>query len=70
MPRFDAEELLQLIERHRVSHHMVPIMFVRLLKLPDAVRRQVRLSSLKFVVHAAAPCPPEVKRAMIEWWGR
>jgi long-chain acyl-CoA synthetase len=69
-PRFDAEELLQLIERHRITHfHIVPIMFVRLLKLPEAVRRRYDLSSLQFVIHGAAPCPPEVKRAMIEWWG-
>ena len=69
-PRFDAEELLRLIERHRITHvHMVPTMFVRLLKLPDAVKRRYDLSSLEFVVHAAAPCPPEVKRRMIEWWG-
>ena len=69
-PRFDAEELLQLIERHRLTHlHMVPAMFVRLLKLPAAVKRRYDLSSLRFVVHGAAPCPPEVKRAMIQWWG-
>lgn len=69
-PRFEAEELLQLIERHRVSHlHMVPIMFNRLLKLPEAVRRRYDLSSLKFVVHAAAPCPAPIKREMIDWWG-
>jgi len=69
-PRFDPEELLQLIERHRVTHlHMVPTMFVRLLKLPADVRAKYDLSSLKFVVHAAAPCPPDIKRAMIEWWG-
>jgi len=69
-PRFDAEELLKLIEERRVTHlHMVPIMFNRLLKLPAEVRARYDLSSLKFVVHAAAPCPPPVKRAMIEWWG-
>ncbi|SLN10555.1 acyl-CoA synthetase [Oceanibacterium hippocampi] len=69
-PRFDAEELLRLIESHRITHlHMVPTMFVRLLKLPDAVRAKYDLSSLEFVVHAAAPCPAEVKRRMIEWWG-
>jgi long-chain acyl-CoA synthetase len=68
--RFDPEELLQLIERERVTHlHMVPIMFNRLLKLPDAVKAKYDLSSLKFVVHAAAPCPAPTKRAMIEWWG-
>jgi len=69
-PRFDPEELLQLIDRHKVTHlHMVPIMFHRLLKLPDDVKARYDLSSLKFVVHAAAPCPPPIKRAMIEWWG-
>ena len=69
-PRFDAEELLQLIERHRITHfHIVPIMFVRLLKLPEATRRRYDLSSLRFVIHGAAPCPMEVKRAMIDWWG-
>ena len=69
-PRFDAEELLSLIERHRITHlHMVPTMFVRLLRLPEDVRRKYDLSSLKFVVHAAAPCPPEIKRQMIAWWG-
>jgi long-chain acyl-CoA synthetase len=69
-PRFDAEGLLELIDRERVTHlHMVPIMFARLLKLPEDVRAEYDLSSLKFVVHAAAPCPPPVKRAMIEWWG-
>jgi long-chain acyl-CoA synthetase len=69
-PRFDPEELLQLIERHCVTHlHMVPTMFVRLLKLPADVRAKYDLSSLKFVVHAAAPCPVDVKRGMIDWWG-
>ena len=69
-PRFDAEELLALIEEHRITHlHMVPTMFVRLLKLPEAVRRRHDLSSLEFAVHAAAPCPPDIKRRMIEWWG-
>jgi long-chain acyl-CoA synthetase len=69
-PRFEAEEMLALIERHRISHmHVVPTMFVRLLKLPEAVRRRYDLSSLRFVVHGAAPCPAAVKRAMIEWWG-
>ncbi|MDX1383482.1 MAG: acyl-CoA synthetase [Thermoanaerobaculia bacterium] len=69
-PRFDPEELLALIEEHRLTHlHMVPTMFVRLLKLPAEVRERYDLSSLEFVVHAAAPCPPEVKRQMIEWWG-
>jgi long-chain acyl-CoA synthetase len=69
-PRFNAEELLQLIERHRITHlHMVPTMFVRLLQLPDEVKRKYDVSSLQFVSHAAAPCSPAVKRQMIEWWG-
>ena len=69
-PRFDPEDLLQLIERHRVTHmHMVPTMFVRLLRLPDDVKKKYDLSSLRFVVHGAAPCPVEVKQAMIAWWG-
>jgi long-chain acyl-CoA synthetase len=69
-PRFDPEALLALIEARRVTHlHMVPTMFVRLLKAPEEVRRRYDLTSLQFVVHAAAPCPPHVKRAMIEWWG-
>lgn len=68
--RFDPEDLLRIIEEKRVTHiHMVPIMFNRLLKLPEDVKRKYDLSSLEFVVHAAAPCSPPVKRAMIEWWG-
>jgi long-chain acyl-CoA synthetase len=68
--RFDAEEMLMLIERYRITHmHIVPTMFVRLLKLPAEVRTRYDLSSLRFVIHGAAPCPVEVKRAMIEWWG-
>jgi long-chain acyl-CoA synthetase len=70
MPRFDAEELLAIIEKHRVTHmFMVPTMFVRLLKLPQEVRRRYDVSSLEFIIHAAAPCPSDVKLAMIEWWG-
>jgi long-chain acyl-CoA synthetase len=69
-PRFDPEDMLQLIERHRITHqHMVPTMFVRLLRLPEEIKRRYDLSSLRFIVHGAAPCPPQVKRAMIEWWG-
>jgi long-chain acyl-CoA synthetase len=70
MPRFDPEGLLAIIERERIdTMFMVPVMFVRLLKLPAEIRRRYNLSSLRFVVVAAAPCPIEVKRAMIEWWG-
>jgi long-chain acyl-CoA synthetase len=70
MPRFEAEELLALIERERIETlFMVPTMFVRLLRLPAAVRRKYDVSSLRHVVHAAAPCPSEIKQAMIDWWG-
>jgi long-chain acyl-CoA synthetase len=70
MSRFDAEESLRLIERHRVfSAYMVPTQFHRLLQLPDGVRARYDVSSLHAVVHSAAPCPLEVKRRMMEWWG-
>jgi long-chain acyl-CoA synthetase len=69
-PRFDPEELLALIERHEItSLNLVPTMFNRLLRLPDTVRARYDLISLTNVVHNAAPCAPEIKRAMIEWWG-
>ena len=70
MPRFDALEALALIERYRVTHaQFVPTMFVRMLKLDPAERARFDLSSLRCAIHAAAPCPVEVKRAMIDWWG-
>ena len=70
LPRFDAEELLQVIEQHRITHlSMVPIMLVRLLKLPQAVRERWDVSSLENVTHGGSPCAPEVRRQMIEWWG-
>ena len=70
MPRFDPEELLALIERYRIdTTFIVPTMMVRLLRLPEAVKRRYDLSSLRHVTHAAAPCPPGVKQAMIDWWG-
>ncbi|NIJ36797.1 acyl-CoA synthetase (AMP-forming)/AMP-acid ligase II [Sphingopyxis panaciterrae] len=70
MDRFHAEETLRLIERHRVTFmQMVPTMFVRLLALPEEIRRRYNLSSLEKIVHAAAPCPVEIKRRMIEWLG-
>ncbi len=70
MERFEPEQCLALMERYRVTHtQFVPTMFVRLLKLPDEVRRHYDTSSLKFVVHAAAPCPVPVKRQMLDWWG-
>jgi long-chain acyl-CoA synthetase len=70
MEHFDPERCLALIDEHKVTHaQFVPTMFVRMLKLPDEVRAKYDLSSLRSVVHAAAPCAPEVKRRMIEWWG-
>jgi acyl-CoA synthetase (AMP-forming)/AMP-acid ligase II len=70
MEHFDALETLALIERYRVTHvQFVPTMFIRLLRLPDEDRNRFDLSSLQTVVHAAAPCPVEVKRQMIDWWG-
>jgi long-chain acyl-CoA synthetase len=70
MPRFDPEEFLALIEAERIDTlFMVPTMFVRLMKLPEEVRRKYDTSSLRHVIHAAAPCPADVKRAMIAWWG-
>ncbi|MGW0478120.1 acyl-CoA synthetase [Nonomuraea sp. NPDC003214] len=70
MDRWDAEEMLRLCERHRVTNsHMVPTHFKRLLSLPEETRGRYDLSSLKWMIHAAAPCPVPVKRAMLDWWG-
>jgi long-chain acyl-CoA synthetase len=70
MEHFDPEDALRLIEQHKVTHSQwVPTMFIRMLKLPDEVRTRHDLSSHQYAVHAAAPCPVEVKRRMIEWWG-
>jgi long-chain acyl-CoA synthetase len=70
MDKFDAEATLRLIEQYHISFmQMVPTMFIRLLALPDNVRTGYDLSSLEKIVHAAAPCPVEVKRQMIEWLG-
>jgi long-chain acyl-CoA synthetase len=70
MEHFDPEQYLALIERRRVTHsQLVPTMFSRMLKLPDAVRRRYDISSLEIAIHAAAPCPVPVKERMIEWWG-
>lgn len=68
--KFDAAQCLALIEKHRITHSQwVPTMFVRLLALPEATRRAHDLSSHRCAIHAAAPCPVPVKRAMIDWWG-
>lgn len=70
MERFEAEAYLDLVQRYRVTHsQLVPTMFSRMLKLPDAVRLGYDVSSLEVVVHAAAPCPVPVKERMIDWWG-
>ena len=70
MDRFNAVEALHLIERFSITHSQwVPTMFVRLLKLPEKQRRQFDISSMRMAVHAAAPCPIDVKREMIAWWG-
>jgi long-chain acyl-CoA synthetase len=67
---FKPEYVLELIERHRITHtHMVPTMFHRLLAVSPEVRNAADLSSLRFVLHGAAPCPPAVKKALIEWLG-
>ena len=69
-PRFDPERTLQLIEQHRITHaYLVPTMYVRLLKLPEAVKRRHDLSSMRFVSSTGSPCAPDVKQAMIDWWG-
>ena len=70
MEQFDPVQSLALIERYRATHSQwVPIMFVRMLKLPEEERERYDLSSMKCAIHAAAPCPIDVKEAMINWWG-
>ena len=70
MEHFDPEQYLDLIARHRITHtQLVPTMFSRMLKLPPERRAQADLSSLKIAIHAAAPCPAQVKAQMIDWWG-
>jgi acyl-CoA synthetase (AMP-forming)/AMP-acid ligase II len=70
MEHCDAEEFLKLVEKYKVTQsQLVPTMFVRMLKLPDEVRTRYDVSTLKGAIHAAAPCPVDVKAKMIEWWG-
>jgi long-chain acyl-CoA synthetase len=70
MECFDPQWFLELVQTYNVTHsHLVPTMFSRMLKLPEAVRRRCDLSSLEIAIHAAAPCPVQVKEGMIEWWG-
>ncbi|OBF58499.1 fatty-acid--CoA ligase FadD4 [Mycolicibacterium monacense] len=70
MEKFDAEGALDAIAKYRVTHgQFVPVMFTRMLKLPEDVRKSYDVSSLERVMHAAAPCPVEIKKQMIDWWG-
>jgi long-chain acyl-CoA synthetase len=70
MDSWDAEQTLRLIESRRITHsHLVPTMFHRMLKLPEEIRNRYDLSSLRWIVHGAAPCPEHVKAEMIRWWG-
>ncbi|HVT26121.1 MAG TPA: AMP-binding protein [Rhizomicrobium sp.] len=70
MDHFDAEEALHYIDKYKITaSQWVPTMFVRMLKLPEDVRNKYDVSSLRTAIHAAAPCPVEVKQKMIEWWG-
>ena len=68
--RWDSEGVLKTIDKYKVTRaHLVPIMFQRLLNLPDEVRAKYDVSSMRYIIHGAAPCPPEVKKAMIDWVG-
>ena len=68
--KFDPEKTLAAIERHRVTTaYMVPTQFVRFLRLPQEIKDRYDVSSLEVVVHSAAPCPLEVKKQMMDWWG-
>jgi acyl-CoA synthetase (AMP-forming)/AMP-acid ligase II len=70
MEKFSAEDALRLIQEEKITHSQwVPTMFVRLLALPDAIRYSFETSSLRFAIHAAAPCPIHIKEKMINWWG-
>ncbi|MEH6476451.1 MAG: AMP-binding protein [Sneathiella sp.] len=70
MEYFDAEDYLRLVEKFKITHsQLVPTMFIRMLKLPDTVRLKYDVSSLRLAIHAAAPCPLEVKKQMFSWWG-
>jgi long-chain acyl-CoA synthetase len=70
MEKWDPEQALELIEKHKVTTtHMVPTQFHRLLQLPEDVKQQYNISSLRNVMHAAAPCPVDTKQALMKWWG-
>jgi len=70
MDKWDAEETLRLIDAHKVTHtHVVPTMMHRMLQLPETVRRSYDVSSMRWMIHGAAPCPMHVKQAMMDWFG-
>ncbi len=70
MDKWDPEGTLERIERYRCTHtHMVPTQFHRMLQLPDEVKERYDVSSMRWAIHAAAPCPIDVKRRMLDWWG-
>jgi long-chain acyl-CoA synthetase len=70
MDRFEPADVLRLIDQHNVTHtHMVPTQFRRLLALPDEVKAKYDVSSMRCAIHSAAPCPQEIKRRMLDWWG-
>ena len=70
MEKFDAETFLSLVETYKITHtQLVPTMFVKMLKLPEDVRKKYDVSSLRAAVHAAAPCPIPIKEQIIDWWG-
>ncbi|MFM7225446.1 MAG: AMP-binding protein, partial [Actinomycetota bacterium] len=70
MDRWDPEEALRLIDRYKCTHtHMVPTQFIRMLQLPDEAKAKYDVSSMRWAIHAAAPCPVDVKRKMLDWWG-
>lgn len=70
MDKWDAEETLRLIETHKVTHtHLVPTMMHRMLQLPEATRKKYDISSMRWIIHGAAPCPAHVKQSMMDWFG-
>jgi long-chain acyl-CoA synthetase len=70
MDKWSGEEMLRLIDKYKcTASHMVPTQFHRMLALPDEVRARYDCSSTRHMIHAAAPCPPDVKRRMLDWWG-
>ena len=70
MDKWTPEETLKLIDQHRITHSFfVPTMFMRMLQLPEDIRKQYDMSSLKFIIHGAAPCSIDTKQQMLDWFG-